>query len=608
MIRTGSLSELARSVVKVVAPPPDLTVSQWADRERRLSSESSAEPGRWKTDRAPYQREIMDALNDPATETIVVMSSAQVGKTEILLNIIGYYIDQDPAPILLLQPTLEMAEAFSKDRLAPMLRDTPALKGKVKDPRSRDSGNTLLHKQFPGGHITMAGGNSPASLSSRPIRILLADEVDRYPVSAGSEGDPLSLAERRTSNFWNRKKVYVSTPGVRGMSRIEAAYENSTQEQWCLPCPSCGKLQPLTWAQLHFEDLTLECVHCGARHTEVAWKRQEGQWVARKEHPVRGFHLNALASPWKTWSAIVAEFKEAKRIGPEGLKAWVNTVLGETWEEEGDVVEEDALRTRQDHYGAEVPDGVLVLTAGVDTQDDRLEVEVVGWGLGKESWSIEYRTIYGDPGQNAVWEQLDEFLGRFWSFTSGQLIGISCTCVDSGGHFTDQVYRFCKAREHRRIFAIKGKGGPGNPAIVGKPTRNNRHRTALFTLGVDTLKELFFSRLKVEDPGPGYCHFPKGPEKGHDRAYYLGITSEKKMLRYRKGRPYIEWVKRGSGIRNEPLDCRIYATGALEIFNPDLEKLAKSGPKARRYAQNSPMTAQRMHVGRRRRVISKGIG
>ncbi len=608
MIRTGSLSELVRSAVKVVAPPPDLTVSQWADRERRLSSESSAEPGRWKTNRAPYQREIMDAMNDPATETIVVMSSAQVGKTEILLNIIGYYIDQDPAPILLLQPTLEMAEAFSKDRLAPMLRDTPALKGKVKDPRSRDSGNTLLHKQFPGGHITMAGGNSPASLASRPIRILLADEVDRYPVSAGSEGDPLSLAERRTSNFWNRKKVYVSTPGVRGMSRIEAAYENSTQEQWCLPCPSCGKLQPLMWGQLHFEDLTLECAHCGARHSEVAWKHQEGQWVARQESSVRGFHLNALASPWKRWNTIISEFREAKRLGPEGLKTWVNTVLGETWEEEGDVVEEETLRTRQENYGAEVPDRVLVLTAGIDTQDDRLEVEVVGWGLGKESWSIEYRAFYGDPGQDAVWEQLDEFLLQYWSFASEGKIGISCACIDSGGHFTDQVYRFCKAREHRRVFAIKGKGGPGNPAIVGKPTRNNRHRTALFTLGVDTLKELFWSRLNVDEPGPGYCHFPRGYEKGHDRAYYIGITSEKKMLRYRKGRPYIEWVKRRSGIRNEPLDCRIYATGALEIFNPDLEKLAKSGEKRKKLRQNSPMTAQRMGVGKRRRVISKGIG
>lgn len=603
MTPNESLRELVRRAVKVLAPPPDLTVSEWADRHRVLSRESSAEPGRWKTERTPYLKEIMDAVTDPKTEKIVVMSSSQVGKTELLLNVIGYFIDQDPSPILLLQPTLEMAEAFSKDRLAPMLRDTPALKGKVKDPRSRNSGNTLLHKQFPGGHITMAGANSPASLASRPIRILLADEVDRYPISAGTEGDPLTLAERRTSNFWNRKKIFVSTPGVKGLSRIEAAYELSTQEEWCLACPTCGEYQPLKWAQLHFEDLTHECAHCGARHTETEWKRQPGKWVAKLENiGTRGFHLNALSSPWKTWKEIVEEFKEAKRIGPEGLKAWVNTILGETWEEEGDTIEEEALAEHAEHYGAEVPDGVVVLTAGVDTQDDRLEVEVVGWGPGKESWSIEYRTFYGDPGQSAVWSQLDDFLQRYWSKADGTQLGISCTCIDSGGHFTDQVYQFCAKREHRRVFAIKGRGGTGHPILIGKPTRNNKHRAALFHIGVDTVKELFFSRLKVEDPGPGYCHFPAGSDRGHDRSYFLGLTSEKKVLRYRKGRPYIEWIKRSSSIRNEALDCRVYATAALEIINPDLKKLAEQ--KAGVMEQKKPMTAPRT---RGRRVLSRGV-
>lgn len=603
MTPTGSLNELAKRAARILVPPPDLTISEWADRERRLSSESSAEPGRWRTSRAPFQKGIMDAISDPGVETVVIKSAAQVGKTEILLNVIGYFVDQDPSPILMLEPTLDMGEAFSKDRLAPMFRDTPVLRKKVKDPRSRDSGNTLLHKQFPGGHITIAGANSPASLASRPIRVLLADEVDRYPISAGTEGDPLSLAERRTSNFWNRKKVYVSSPGIKGLSRIETAYENSTQEEWHLACPSCGNFQPLTWAHLHFEDLTHECRHCGARHSEIEWKRQEGKWVAHNQSDIRGFFVNALVSPWKSWKTIVKEFREAKSIGPEGLKTWVNTVLGETWEEEGDVVEVEALTTHKIHYGAEIPDGVLVLTAGVDTQDDRLEAEVVGWGLGKESWSIEYKTFYGDPGQPAVWKQMDEFLSRYWQFKGGDQIGISCTCVDSGGHFTDDVYKFCKAREHRRVFAIKGVGGSGNPIIIGKPQRNNRHRTALFRLGVDTLKELFFSRLKVEDPGPGYCHFPIGAEKGHDRAYYLGLTSEKKVLRYRKGRPYIEWVKRASGVRNESLDCRGYASAALEIFNPDLEAIAKSGSRKQKYVQESPMTAKRTV----RRVISRGI-
>lgn len=293
-------------LAKIIAPPPDLTVSQWADLYRRLSAESSAEPGQWRTDRAPYQREIMDAIHDPAVETVVVMSSAQIGKTEFLLNITGYHIDYDPAPILMVMPTKELAEAYSKDRLAPMIRDTPALQAKVKDVRSRDSGNTLLHKKFPGGHITLVGANSPSGLASRPIRILLADEVDRFPISAGTEGDPLTLAEKRTKTFWNKKKVFVSTPTVKGVSRIETAFLNSSREEWCLPCPNCGEYQPLTWAQIHFEDVTHRCLCCGTRHNEFKWKAGEGKWVAKEPAArVRGFHLSGLISPWECWEKII---------------------------------------------------------------------------------------------------------------------------------------------------------------------------------------------------------------------------------------------------------------------------------------------------------------
>lgn len=600
--KINDTESLFRDIARIVAPPPELTVSEWADLYRRLSSESSAEPGQWRTDRAPYQREIMDAVNDPAVETIVVMTSAQVGKTEIILNIIGYHIDYDPAPIMVMQPTLQMAQAFSKDRLAPMLRDSPALQGKVADARSRDSGNTMLHKTFPGGHITMVGANSPSGLASRPIRILLADEVDRFPASAGAEGDPLTLAEKRTTTFWNRKKIYVSTPTIKGISRIEAAFLNSTQEEWCLPCPTCRKHQPLTWAQIRFEDVTMECIHCGARHGEFEWKSGQGKWMAKKQNiKIRGFHLNELASPWKRWSTIIEEFKEAKAGGPERLKAWVNTTLGETWEEQGDGVESDQLSNRRERYNCEVPDGVLLLTAGVDVQDDRLEIEVVGWGIGKESWGIEYRAIYGDPGQPAVWRQLDEYLSRTWKYADGVGIGIACTCIDSGGHFTTEVYDFCKPREHRRIFAIKGQGGEGVP-IVNRASRTNRRRVPLFTIGVDAGKELILSRLKVQFPGEaGYCHFPIEPEKGYDQKYFDGLTSEKRVIRYHKGRPRSEWVKR-PGTRNEPLDCRNYATAALEILNPSLELLAKS-QRRDYFKQNAPMTG----APRRRRLISRGV-
>lgn len=595
--------KLFRDIAKVLAPPPKLSISEWADEYRRLSSEASAEPGRWKTSRAPYQKEIMDSINDTTIETVVVMSSAQVGKSEMLLNIIGYYIDYDPAPILMLQPTLEMAEAFSKDRIAPMIRDTTVLTGKVGDAKSRNSGNTLLHKTFPGGHVTLAGANSPASLASRPIRILLADEVDRYPASAGAEGDPVKLASKRTTTFWNKKKVYVSTPTEKGVSRIEKEYESSTKEEWCLPCPICGKYQPLTWGQIKFEDVTMECRFCKDRFSEFEWKAGRGKWIAYNKDTdgrKRGFHLNALASPWERWEVIISEFLEAKRNGKDTLKVWVNTFLGETWEEDDDSEDdEESLIARRERYECEIPDKVLVLTAGVDVQDDRLEVEVVGWGLGKESWGIGYKIFYGDPAQDVVWNQLDEHLNKTFYYKNGQGLVISCVCIDSGGHYTTEVYKYCKPREHRRIFAVKGVGGYGKP-FIGKASRNNRERVALFPLGVDTGKENIISRIKIKFEGPGYYHFPIDEEKGYNEDFFKGLTSEKRVTKYIKGVPKFEW-KVKSGVRNEPLDLRNYATAAFEILNPNLELLKEQNKNGNIFVQNSKV------VKKKRRVVSKGI-
>jgi phage terminase large subunit GpA-like protein len=560
-------------------PPPDLTISQWADRERRIPPEASAEPGRWRTNRAEYQRKIMDAVSDPFVDRVVVMTGSQVGKTELLLNIIGYYVDQEPSPILTLQPTLDMGEAFSKDRLANMIRVTPALQGKFKDPRSRDSGNTLLHKTFPGGHITIAGANSPASLASRPIRVLLCDEVDRYPASAGTEGDPVDLAVQRTQNFWNRRIVLVSTPTVMGISRIEKAYEASTKEHWCIPCPTCREFQPYDWDRIIYIDVTeplMKCAYCGALHTEIAWKagQERGIWMAEKQGRTRGFHLNAFASPWATWPYLIDQYDEAYKNGEEALKVWWNTKLGLSWENQSGAIEVDILESRREEYAAPVPDGVLVLTCGVDTQDDRLEAEVVGWGVGKESWGIEYRVFYGDPGQKEVWSALDDFLSHFWTYTDGEEIGISCACIDSAGHRTDDVYRFCKPRARRNIFAIVGRGASGTPS-VSKPSRSNRRHVSLFSLGVSTIKGSLFSRLRVEEPGPGYCHFPIEPKtnhRGYDAPYFKGLVSERMVMKRVRGKERIEWEPRAKGIRNEPLDVRVYATGALEILNPDLEK------------------------------------
>lgn len=585
MIQREIAKAIIRKVASLAAPPPNLKVSEWANQYRQLSSEASAEPGRWQTDRAPYQREIMDAMCDPLIEAVVVMSSAQIGKTEILNNVAGYHIHLDPAPILLLQPTLEMAEAWSKDRFAPMLRDTSVLRGLVRDPRARDSGNTLLHKRFPGGHITMAGANSPASLASRPIRLVLCDEVDRYPVSAGAEGDPVSLARKRSTTFWNRKLLLTSTPTIKGASRIEAAFEQSDQRRYHVACSHCGERQVLKWQQVKWQTdpekegdekhqpatavYVCEPNGCILTDSDKLEMLAGGVWIA--EAPFKGtagFHINELYSPWVTFAQMVAEFLKAKKL-PETLKTWVNTSLGETWEEAGETVDADILLQRKESWGAEAPEEVVVVTAGVDVQGDRVEIEVKGWGVGEESWSLDYKQFFGDPAQDAVWKELDTFLQRPIKSKTGLYLNIACTCIDSGGHHTQAVYEFCKTRAVRGVFAIKGMNQPNKP-LVGRPSRNNRHKLRFYPLGVDTAKEVVYSRLRITEPGPGYYHFPAE----RDREYFLQLTGEKQVTRFTKGAARREWVKIRS--RNEALDCNVYALAAVKLLSPDFEQLQHS--------------------------------
>ncbi len=593
--------ELFARCLAVLKPPPALTLSQWADMYRVLSAESSAEPGRWHTDKAPYQREIMDAIGDPHIRKVVIMSAAQIGKTDILLNALGYYMDYMPAPVLVIQPSLDMGQTFSKDRLAPMLRDTPALQGKV-DTKSRYSGNTIMKKNFPGGHITIVGANSPIGLASRPIKVLLADEVDRYPSSAGTEGDPLLLAQKRQTTFWDKKTIEVSTPGNKIDSRIAVEYENSTREEWNIPCPGCGHYQPLIWKNVIFDKqepekpILYKCERCGNLYGEYQWKAQSkmGRFVAdNPDAETRGFHLNTLASPFCGWAEIVEKFLTAKeqldKGDPEAMKTWVNTELGEPWEEPGSSLEDAELFNRREIYDAEVPDDVIVLTAGIDVQEDRFEVEVVGWGAGKESWGIRYQKIYGDMKKDRVWNDLDNFLMLPFRKKDGSALHILCTCMDSG-YLANEVYRFTEERTHRRIFAIKGRGGQGIP-FISNPSKNNRVQTPLFVLGVDAGKSLLFQRLKHRTKGPNYCHFPLNEEAGYDEQYFKGLTNEQMVVRHRKGRPVIVWeIKDNKYKRNEPLDLRNYATAALEIANPVLQKeqaAQKQPPRRRGWRQIS---------------------
>ena len=523
----------------------------------------------------------MDAVSDPSIETVVIMSSAQVGKTEIINNAIGFHIHLDPAPILLVQPTIEMAETWSKDRFAPMLRDTPVLRELVKDPRSRDSGNTLRQKQFLRGHIAMAGANSPASLASRPIRLVLLDEVDRFPPSAGTEGDPVKLAVKRTTNFWNRKIILTSTPTTKGASRIEAAWEESDQRVYEVPCPVCGSFQVLLWGGIKFDrdekgrplNVRYECEHCRAQLVEPDKHRmiRNGRWVRTRPwiERVAGFHVNELYSPWSTWIGVVENFLEAKKR-PETLRVWVNTSLGESWEEEGVTVDDAALGGRREDYGLgdPLPEGVLLLSAGVDVQGDRIEGTAWGFGLGEESWVVQHAVFRGNPETSLkVWRDLDDWLLRVYPHSSGTALRIASACIDSGGHATQQVYDFCRKREARRIWAVIGRAGAGLPLLKLTP-RRTRAKVVLGIVGTDTAKGLLFSRLTLSEFGPGYIHFPRDV----DDEYFRQLTAEKLMTKHVKGVPTRVWKQIRA--RNEALDCAVYAFAAYSSLNANLERIA----------------------------------
>lgn len=545
---------------------------------RKLSAEAAAEPGQWRTERAEFQRGILDAITDPEVERVVVMSSAQVGKTECVLCAIGYYIDQDPAPMLIVQPTLEMGQAFSKDKLAPMLRDTPVLKGKVREPKTRDSGSTILHKSFPAGHLSIAGANSPASLAARSVRLVFCDEIDRFPPAAGMEGDPVRLASKRATTYWNRKYVFTSTPTVDGVSRIQEEYRQSDQRRFAVPCASCGKFQ--FWDQWHLvhwdkdaagkhqpDTAGVECESCRHRHTEAERQVQvrRGRWEATAaSHRIAGFHLNQIVSPWVPLADMVRDFL-ASKDNPELLKTFVNTALGQPWTEEGETTDAGALYQRREPY-EKPPEGALLLTAGVDVQDDRIEVEVVGWGAGHESWGVEVAVFVGDPGLPLLWQRLDDFLLKEWTRQDGVRLRISAACVDSGGHYTQEVYRFCGKRSGRLVYAIKGMPGAGRP-IAARPSRKNKGKVPLVMVGVDTAKErLLLSWLRLSQPGPGYCHFPTS----YDEEYFEQLTAERQVTKYTRGFPRREWVK-AKGTRNEALDRRVYSIAALEVLNPNYD-------------------------------------
>ena len=593
-----SASEIYSTAFKQgLRPDPLLTVSEWADKYRVLSTVDSGEPGPWRTSRTPYLKEVMDCLSPSSPiERVVLMKAAQTGGSNSGLCWMGYVIHQAPGPMLVVQPTVEVAKRFSKQRVTPLVESSPVLKDIVRDPRSRDSGNTILTKEFNGGVLMMTGANSAVELRSMPVRFLFLDEVDGYPADADDEGDPVALAIQRTVTFANRKIFLVSTPTIKGFSRIETAYLESDQRRYWVPCPTCKKEQVLEWAQISWPKKPKEqrelafyiCIHCGSEIQEhqKGWMMERGRWIpdVQGDGKTAGFHLSSLYSPvgWKnSWGAIAVEHGQVYKDPPR-LKVWINTKLGQSWEEDAERLEGEGLMARREEYGPLLPDGVAVLTAGIDVQDDRLEIEVTGWGRDEESWNIEYFVLWGDPSTPTLWNDLDTILHRrFPHVRQVPDLSIRAACIDTGGHHTLKAYDFCRPRQGRRIWAVKGRGGMGVPIWPRRPSRNNKGRVPLFLVGVDAAKEAIYSRLRLEIPGPGFFHFPID----RDAEYFRQLCSEYVVTRYHKGRPIREWRKQPSA-RNEALDTRVYAMAALQglismglMLNRDAAKMAESPMK-----------------------------
>jgi phage terminase large subunit GpA-like protein len=587
----------------MVTPPPVMSLSQWADAKRVLSPESNpAEYGQWHTSRAEYQRGIMDAISTDGIYKVVFLKSARTGATSILENIIGFHIDYDPCPMLMVQPTVEDARDWSKDNLTPMLRDTPCLQNKVSESKARNSDNTIQHKIFPGGYIKMVGANSPRGFRRVTVRVLLFDELDGAPASAGSEGAPLYLAERRTATVWNRKIMVASTPTVAGVSPIEYEYSHSNQCHFYVPCPVCGVFQVLVFSPssvfakptngtiispeakgfLKFDPDNCTWAHyvcgdCRAELTESDKYRMvpKGQWRPLRPDvtTIAGFHICELYSTFNTtWLGLAQDFLTAKRQR-EALRVFTNTRLGETFEEaEAFTMSDAAMSERAESYTT-LPPKCLLLTAGVDVQADRVECAVWGWGKDMERWLVEYTILVGSPNDRAVFGRLDELLLNKYPHASGATLPITCTFIDSG-YATTEVYRFVATRGRGRVFATKGYSG--SRAIIGKHWKDKRTGAIGFVIGVDEAKAKVYDALKNPkpqlpdtDPWPGYIHFNRHatPE------FFRQLTSERLVTRWKKGFPVRQW-ELPSNKRNEALDTTVMAYCVVEFLKPNWTRLA----------------------------------
>lgn len=604
----ANINHVAENLLAGLRPPPEMTISQWAEKYRILAGTASSEPGRWSNARTPYLVEIMDELSPQSSATdVVFMKGSQIGGTEVLINTALYYIKHCPSPIGQFQTTEQTAKRFLKQR------ENPAFTAMGMN--DLFYGDEMYIKEFPGGILTTGWSNSPSNFRSAPFCISLSDEISEWPDDCGGQGDPCELARRRTTNFPRRKLFWNSTPGIEGECRITKMFELGDQRHYQVPCPHCGELHKWEWGNVVWDcdsngkalpqTVRMRCPHCGEEYGE--YHKTElmalGQWVAENpdgEYP--SFHINALYSPlgWYSWANAVSDFVKAKG-DVNKMKSFTNNVLGEPWSlDGGKVIDPNGLMSRCEEYEAEVPDGAVVLTAGVDVQDDRLEVEIVGWGKGLENWGITNRILIGNPSEQGVWDALDSILMASYRNSLNENLYVAATLIDSGGHHTDDVYRYTAKRERRNVFACVGKAGLARP-LVTRPQKTKKslvYNASLVNVGVDIAKDQFYDWISIENPGPGYCHFPAKPDE-YNQEYFAQLTAEKRFKKWVRGSQV--WAYKKLRSRNEALDKRNYARGALNIVGIDVDKFADAG---RKFLRNVAAPVRRLSGPR---LVSGGI-
>lgn len=576
--------DLSKQLLEAFTPPKRMTISEWADEYRYVDSSTSAYPGKWSTDTAPEFRFIMDSISNPDVEQVSMMVSSQNGKTEVLLNVAMFYMHTDPCPMLILQPTEDMAASFSKERIAPNIKATPVT-AKLLDVDKKSPDNNINYKAFPGGYMAIIGTQTPSKLASRPIRLVLADEIDRFAGDSGGEGDPLQLAKKRTANFWNRKVIAVSTPTDEGHSRIEPLYNESAKFRYYVPCHDCGHKQYMKWTQVHWDKTLLDngkhqhhtdtahyvCEECGSLWDDVDRLNaiSEGEWIAEnpdvKHH--YGFHLPRFSASMCVRLADVAkEFVESKDI-PMKLKVFVNTVLAETWKHGTSSVKPEQLLARREEWDDDVmPENSCYITGAVDVQKDRLELMVIAWGDKDEKWVLEYRKFYGDPIKDwEVWDDMERFLQKkYYSAEFDREFQIEKLVVDSG-NWTEHVYKYCYEKPKLidcPVLAIKGANTDTHPLF--KKTVSQKYKADLYMIGVFQGKSMVYQTLPYKDHGAGYWHF----SMRQDLEFFEQMTSHKLVLRYHNGFERYIWEKPES-VRDEVLDLSVYNIFAVRHSNID---------------------------------------